>query len=144
MHADGCRELCSQTMAAFLHSCNSTEASLTHLLESFPSSVSWVFFIQREHLVTVQHKSTTSRKGTSKQKQNKLISHCERNNFEKKLGPRSLPNLAGGGVENGEVLTWETQGSSCKGIPTGLKIGHNTPYITSGTSGLFTVFLLEK
>lgn len=43
-----------------------------------------------------------------------------------------------------EALQWETSGSSCRGIPTGLKIGHNTPYITSGTSRLFTVFRSEK
>lgn len=43
-----------------------------------------------------------------------------------------------------EAVQWEASGSSCRGIPRGLKIGHNTPYITSGTSGLFTVFRSEK
>lgn len=85
-------------MAAFLHSCNSTEASLTHLLESFPSSVSWVFFIQNEHLVTVQHKSSMGIKGTSVDKQNKLISHCKSNIKQEGNKHSYYHNLAGGGV----------------------------------------------
>ena len=46
-----------------------------------------------------------------------------------------------GGRLIGEVLKWERQGFSGRGIPTGVKIGHNPCYISNGISGLFTVFL---